>query len=34
VVKTIQTVEEEMEDPNNPYRNMPDRLWTASLGSY
>lgn len=25
VVKKIQSVEEEMEDPNNPYRNMPDR---------
>ncbi|KAF4967986.1 hypothetical protein FSARC_4547 [Fusarium sarcochroum] len=24
VVKTIQTLEEELEDPNNPYRNMPD----------
>lgn len=26
VVKTIQSVEEELADPNNPFRNMPDRL--------
>ena len=25
VVKTLQSVEEEMADPNNPYRSMPDR---------
>ncbi|KAF5598595.1 galactoside o-acetyltransferase [Fusarium pseudocircinatum] len=25
VVKTIQSVEEELADPSNPYRNMPDR---------
>ncbi|KAF5020530.1 hypothetical protein F66182_7429 [Fusarium sp. NRRL 66182] len=26
VVKTLQTVEEERQDPNNPYRSMPDRM--------
>ena len=25
VVKTLPTVEEELADPNNPFRNMPDR---------
>lgn len=25
VVKTLQSVEEEMADPNNPYNNLPDR---------
>ncbi|KAF4989110.1 hypothetical protein FGRMN_9353 [Fusarium graminum] len=26
VIKTVQSVEQEMDDPNNPYRDMPDRL--------
>ena len=25
VIKTLPSVEEELADPNNPYRNMPDR---------
>lgn len=25
VVKTLPTVEDELADPNNPFRNMPDR---------